>query len=296
MQAPAKINLTLEVLARRPDGYHGIRSVMVPLALCDELTVEPSDTFAFECDRADLSGDDNLAVAALRAVFGALPPVRLRLHKRIPTQAGLGGGSSDAAAVLRMAMDGAFGATPQCDWLSIARSLGSDVPFFLAGTAALVEGTGERVTPAGALPPWHVLIVKPPVAISTADAYRAIDERSRPQRPRDDSVSIAMVEALQRADFATVASLMQNDFEDVAIAMAPEIDFALRALSEAGASNAMLAGSGSCVFTLAPNAERIAAIARVLQLPGNYQTFVTRFYETSDWRDSSAIPESTVST
>jgi 4-diphosphocytidyl-2-C-methyl-D-erythritol kinase len=283
VQAPAKINLTLEVLARRTDGYHGVRSVMVPLALSDELTVEPNDRFIFECDRDDLAGDANLCVAAMRAIFADLPPVRLRLRKRIPTQAGLGGGSSDAAAVLRMAMEGAFGATPQRDWLAVARALGSDVPFFLAGTAALVEGTGERVTPAGALPPWQVLIVQPPAAISTADAYRAIDERPRPQRPRDDSVSVAMNEALQRGDFASVESLMQNDFESVAVTMAPEVASGLAALRGAGASNAMLAGSGSCVFTIARDAEAIAAIGRSLKVADDYRTFVTRFGIAAQW-------------
>jgi 4-diphosphocytidyl-2-C-methyl-D-erythritol kinase len=284
VQAPAKINLTLEVLARRADGYHGIRSVMVPLELSDELTAEPNDAFAFECDRDDLAGDANLAVAALRAAFAQPPPVRLRLEKHIPTQAGLGGGSSDAAAVLRMAMNGAFGTAPHRDWLNVARSLGSDVPFFLVGTAALVEGTGERVTPAGTLPPWHVLIVKPPAAVSTADAYRAIDESVRPQRPRDDSVSIRMLEALQRADFSTVESLMQNDFHDIISYRTPEIAIALRALRDAGANNAMLAGSGSCVYTISPEATTIAAIARALRLAENYDPFVTRFADAPDWR------------
>lgn len=284
MRAPAKINLTLEVLGRRADGYHGIRSVMVPLELSDELTAASNDAFAFECDRDDLAGDANLAVAALRAVFAAPPPVRLRLEKRIPTQAGLGGGSSDAAAVLRMAMNGAFGAAPQCDWLSVARSLGSDVPFFLAGTAALVEGTGERVTPAGALPPWHALIVKPPATVSTADAYRAIDESARPQRPRNDSVSIQMLEALQRGDFPLVEALMQNDFDDIISYRTPEIAIALRALRDAGANNAMLAGSGSCVYTISPEATTIAAIASALSFARGYDTFVTRFADAPDWR------------
>ena len=214
--------------------------------------------------------------------------MRLRLRKYIPTQAGLGGGSSDAAAVLRMAMDGAFGTTPQCNWLRVARSLGSDVPFFLAGTGALVEGTGERVTPAGALPPWHVLIVKPPVAISTADAYRAIDERARPQRPRDDCVSIAMVEALQRADFQAVESLLQNDFEDIVPALAPDIASAISALRDSGATNALLAGSGSCVFTLSSDADATAAIVQSLQLPAGYQRFVTRFASAAEWCPSTA--------
>jgi 4-diphosphocytidyl-2-C-methyl-D-erythritol kinase len=283
VRAPAKINLTLEVLARRSDGYHGVRSVMVPLDLADELTIEPSSRFDFECDRAELAGARNLALAALHAVTEELPPVRMRLFKHIPVQAGLGGGSSDAAVVLQAAMAGAFGPAPSRDWLETARTIGSDVPFFLAGTAALVEGTGERVTPAGAIPSWHVLILKPPVPVSTAEAYRAIDAASRSQRPRNGCVSIGMLEALQRADFARVQALLQNDFHDVIAASTPEVATAIEALRAAGAQNALLAGSGSCVFTLAPGRARIDAIAARLELPATFERFVTRFASTPAW-------------
>jgi 4-diphosphocytidyl-2-C-methyl-D-erythritol kinase len=284
VRAPAKINLTLEVLAPRSDGYHGVRSVMVPLDLADELTIEPSTAFSFECDRSELAGEQNLAVAALRALGDELPAVRMLLLKNIPVQAGLGGGSSDAAAVLRAAMAGTFGPVPRPDWMPIARSLGSDVPFFLAGTAALVEGTGERVTPAGAIPSWHVLIVKPPVDVSTAQAYREIDALHRPQRPRSGCVSIAMLEALQRAEFARVQALLQNDFHDITAARTPEVMAALEALRAAGAGNALLTGSGSCVFTLAPERSQIEAIARSLDLPAAYERFVTRFASTPEWK------------
>ena len=284
LRAPAKLNLTLEVLARRGDGFHGIRSVMVPLDLSDDLSLEASARFAFACDRSELEDEKNLAVAALRALGGELPPVRIELRKRIPVQAGLGGGSSDAAAVLRAAMAGAFGEQPRRDWLAIARALGSDVPFFLAGTAALVEGTGERVTPAGAFPPWHALIVKPPAAVSTAQAYAELDRVERPQRPRDRSVSIALLEALQRADFERVQSHMQNDFHDVIAARTPEVAAALSALRAAGAGNALLAGSGSCVFTIAPERAAIGAIAARLDLPEEYERFATAFAETPQWR------------
>lgn len=281
--APAKINLTLEVLARREDGYHGVRTVMVPLDLADELAIEPSDRFSFECNRADLGGPDNLAVAALRSL-GEPPPVRLQLLKRIPVQAGLGGGSSDAAAVLRAAMEGVFGTHAGADWIGVARRLGSDVPFFLAGTAALVEGTGERITPAGSLPPWHVLIVKPPVAVSTAAAFAALDDAERPTRPRSGSISIAALTALQRADFTDVESMLQNDFHDLITATAPEVANALKALREAGATNALLAGSGSCVFTLAPERATVEAIEARLSLPQAYLRFVTAFAKTPAWR------------
>jgi 4-diphosphocytidyl-2-C-methyl-D-erythritol kinase len=281
--APAKINLTLEVLARRSDGYHGIRSVIVPLELADELTIEPNPQFRFTCDRSELDDERNLAYAAIRAL-GPLPPVRLGLHKRIPVQAGLGGGSSDAAAVLRAAMAGAFGPRSRNDWLLLARALGSDVPFFLAGTAALVEGTGERVTPAGAIPRWYALIVKPPVAMATAEVYAQLDRVERPQRPRRGSISIAMLEALQRADFATVQSLLRNDFHDLVVSQSREIGAAIAALRSAGAPNTLLAGSGSCVFTLAIERAHLESVAERLDLPATYERLVTAFASTPQWR------------
>ncbi|MBV8582530.1 MAG: 4-(cytidine 5'-diphospho)-2-C-methyl-D-erythritol kinase [Candidatus Eremiobacteraeota bacterium] len=281
--APAKINLTLEVLARRPDGYHGIRSVMVPLALSDELTLAAAGDFSFSCDRADLGGDDNLVVRAF-AALGPLPPAAVVLRKRIPTQAGLGGGSSDAAAVLRAALDGAFSVRDRPDWVALARSLGSDVPFFLAGTAALVEATGERVTPLGALPAWHVLLVKPPVAVSTAAAYAELDRAPRTSRPRNASVSLRMVEALQRAHFADVEHLLSNDFDEAIGRATPQIAAALDALRSAGAKKALLSGSGSCVFTLAESRSAIDRIASKLSLPDGFQTYQTEFAATPQWR------------
>ena len=282
--APAKVNLTLEVLARRADGFHGVRSVMIPLELADELSVEPSDRFYFECDRADLAGDDNLAVRALRLLGDRPPHARVHLRKHIPTQAGLGGGSSDAAAILRAAIAGTFGPPPPLDWVASARALGSDVPFFLSGTGALVEGTGERVTPLGTLPRWHALVVKPPVAVSTATAYATLDAIDRPTRPRSGSVSLEMVDAIQRADFAAVQQLLQNDFHEPIVAQAPEIALTAQALRTAGAANALLAGSGSCVFTIAPNAAKIERVLGDLQLPETYLRFATAFASTPDWR------------
>jgi 4-diphosphocytidyl-2-C-methyl-D-erythritol kinase len=281
--APAKINLTLEVLARRDDGYHGIRSVMVPLALADELAIDPAEQFSFACDRNDLSDDRNLAVRAVRALT-IDPKVALRLRKRIPTEAGLGGGSSDAAAVLRAAMDGAFGTALQRDWVALARSLGSDVPFFLASTGALVEGTGERVTAIGALPPWHVLVIKPPAAVSTATAYAELDKRERTLRPRSESLSLRMVDALQRADFDGVQTLLHNDFQEPIARLVPEVGAALDALRSAGAANAVLAGSGSCVFTLASDASTLERIERALSLDPAYLRFPTAFGATPAWR------------
>lgn len=282
LQAPAKINLTLEVLDRRPDGFHGLRSVMVPLALADEIVLEPDQTFSFRCDDPRL-GPNNLAERAFRALASAAP-AHIDLHKHIPTQAGLGGGSSDAATVLLAAMEGAFGPLPGVEWLEIARALGSDVPFFLVQTGALVEGTGERVTAVGALPLWHVLIVKPPIGVSSADAYAALDLAPRPSRPRKDSVSLRLLDALQRGAFDEVYALQMNDFEPVVAAAHPEIASALVALREAGCGRPMLAGSGACVFALVRTADECAAMQQALDLAPGYEAYATSFAQPGTWR------------
>ena len=286
--APAKINLTLEVMAAREDGYHPLRSVMVPLALADEISIEPSERFAFTCSDPQLEGEDNLVVRAVRSVDPGAK-IAVRLEKRVPSQAGLGGGSSDAAAMLIAAMEGAFAAPPGTDWLRIARSLGSDVPFFLTGTGALVEGTGERVTAAGSLPHWHVIVIKPPAAVSTASAYRLLDETGRPTRPRNTSVSLVMLAALQRGDFDTVEATLQNDFHDAIAAHVPDVARAVDALRRAGARSPMLSGSGSAVFALERTAAEIAAIAQHLDLPASYQVIATSFAPARGWRSELAI-------
>ncbi len=285
---PAKINLTLEVVGRQDDGYHTLRSVMVPLELADELQIAASDRFSFTCSDPTLGGDDNLVVRAARALE-PIPGYAVTLRKVIPTQAGLGGGSSDAAGVLRAAMAGGFGRSYATDWVALARSLGSDVPFFLADSGALVEGTGERVTAVGALPDWHVLVVKPPAAISTAAAYAKLDTMPLPSRPRNTSSSLALLSALQRGDFGDVERTLGNDFHDVIASTTPEVARTLDALRHAGATNALLAGSGSAVFTIARDARAIADLDARLDLDGAYRRFLTAFAHSRSWRGSVAL-------
>jgi len=280
---PAKINLTLEILNRREDGYHTMRSVMVPLALSDELDIEPAEAFSFRCSDPSLENDANLVVRAARALDPD-PKVEIALLKRIPSQAGLGGGSSDAAGVLRAALRGQLAKSFKLDWVAVARSLGSDVPFFLVDSGALVEGTGERVTALGALPAWHVLVVKPPVAVSTAAAYELIDARPRPTRSRSESVSIKMLAALQRRDYHEVEHLLSNDFHDLIVESTPEVATAIDALRRAGARKVLLAGSGSSVFTLAHDKTAIDGIAERLTLDERYRRFVTQFAKSDTWR------------
>ena len=256
---------------------------MVPLELADRLQIAASNRFSFTCTDPSLAGDDNLVVRAAQAL-DPLPKYGVTLRKVIPTQAGLGGGSSDAAGVLRAAMAGAFGRSYTADWVSLARSLGSDVPFFLVDSGALVEGTGERVTAAGALPPWHVLVIKPPTSVSTAAAYERLDRMPQRSRPRNTSASLAMLAALQRGDFDEVERSLNNDFHDLIASATPEVAAAIDALHRAGATNALLSGSGSAVFTLARDARTIAQINARLDLDRSYLRFPTAFAHGSTWR------------
>ncbi|HEV3086968.1 MAG TPA: hypothetical protein VGX96_07045 [Candidatus Elarobacter sp.] len=295
MLAPAKVNLTLEILARREDGYHALRSVMVPLALADELAFEPSERFAFACDPPSLA-PGNLVVRAFERIGLAESPVAVTLRKRIPVGAGLGGGSSDAAGVLRAAMSGALRDAPPRDWIVDARALGSDVPFFLADAPAIVEGTGERVTALGAAPPWWVVLVVPNVHVATGAAYAALaaarEREPAPTRPRNDSATLRCGEALQRGDYAGVLAAMTNDFEPIVRAEYPAVDAALRALDDAlhagGAAatrgRAMLSGSGGACYALFEDEAGGRAFAARLRAPQDARVDVVPFATSATWR------------
>jgi 4-diphosphocytidyl-2-C-methyl-D-erythritol kinase len=287
LRAPAKINLTLEILNRQDDGYHRLRSVMLPLGLADEIAIEPADAFRFTCDRAELAAD-NLVVRALSAAGFTGAPFAITLTKSVPAGAGLGGGSSDAAAILRAAIDGAFGPPETHDWVAVARALGSDVPFFLTGTGALVEGTGERVTALGALPPWWVVVLAPDVHVDTGDAYRRLAEAraTHPpeQRPRAGSASLRVLEAVQRADYPATIASMTNDFEPLVAQAYPPVAAALHALRAAGAAHAMLSGSGGATFALCAGEAAARALAAAAGVPAGAQAFVVPLAASDGWR------------
>jgi 4-diphosphocytidyl-2-C-methyl-D-erythritol kinase len=285
--AYAKINVTLEILARREDGYHALRSVMLPIALADEITIEAAQRFSFTCFPPELA-PGNLVVRALARVGLDTAPFALTLRKAVPVGAGLGGGSSDAATVLRAAASGAFGPLPERDWLADARALGSDIPFFLAEGGALVEGTGERVTALGALPPWFVVLLVPPVHVATPDAFRRLAElrlESPPAvRPRSDSATLRTLVALQRGDYAETIAAASNDFEPVVCGAYPAVAAALAALREAGAEHAMLSGSGGACFSLCRDAAAAAALAAAVAVPPGGRLEVVPFAPTPAWR------------
>lgn len=264
----AKVNYTLDVLSRRSDGYHNIASVMQTISLADTLAIEekPEPGIEFHCDAPGVPADaSNLACrAAALALTEARCSrgVRLRLTKRVPAQAGLGGGSSDAAgalrgvnALLRLGMDDAT--------LSrLAAALGSDVPFFLAGGTASCRGRGEEVTPLPDGPPLWFVVVKPDVGVSTAQAYAALDQDANRISARATG---SMEQLLAAGDVERVIARMINDFEHVVLDQQPEIALLIDELLMARARNARLCGSGAAVFGVAANegeANRIAATMR----------------------------------
>ena len=251
LAAPAKVNLRLCILAREASGFHSLETIFCAVSLADIVRVRPWHTgIRLVVDGAIDVGppQQNLAVRAAEqfyAELGRSAAVHIELVKRVPSAAGLGGGSSDAAATLR-ALNSLHGDPLTGETLlQIGSRLGSDVPFFLAGSSlALAWGRGERLLPLPALPQRPVLIVHPGQGISTADAFRQI-AGSRGDGYRAPAVAMALG-VLQ--SWASLAELAQNDFEAPAFDFIPELADAKQRLKRAGAIVALLAGSGSSVF------------------------------------------------
>ena len=246
--APAKLNLGLHVLRRRPDGFHELATVFVPIGWADAITAAPDPQLVLTTSDPALPTDDgNLvlrAAQALRAHAGAEAGARLHLDKRVPYGAGLGSGSSDAAATLRL-LDALWRlATPEADLHRLARALGSDVPFFLVGRAAHATGRGEILTPLRARDapyrcPFWIVVAVPPVHVSTADAFREITPSDR-ERPD-------LAELVASNDLARWRRQLVNDFEAPVAARHPEVATILATLRET-AGYAALSGSGSAAF------------------------------------------------
>jgi len=275
--APAKLNLTLAVIGRREDGFHDLHSVFVPLALHDVLTLAPAGTTGD--DTLHVAGldagpmDGNLvfrAIAATRAAVGegpgrpSTPPLAARLEKRIPVAAGLGGGSSDAAAAIDGALE-AWGATDALDHErrhGVAASVGSDVPFFLAGGPALVEGRGERITPlTGIHGHAGILLVTPAVSVRTPDVF-AVFDGSHAGSGGDGSVRMSSAHLAQElgnglsaTDLVARAGVLAsaNDLLASAALVAPGLVQVRRALTRLLGRPIGLSGSGPTLWTLYPS-------------------------------------------
>jgi 4-diphosphocytidyl-2-C-methyl-D-erythritol kinase len=248
--APAKVNLALRVYGRRSDGYHEIDTLFQAIDLSDEVEVELRGAgVAVEVEGAELGAqEDNLAYkAAVRflAEAGIDAGVRVRLVKRIPHGAGLGGGSSDAAAVLK-SLAVLVGGIDASRLHAIGGELGSDVPFFLGESPlARGRGRGEVLEALSALPGADMVLVCPPVHVATGEAYGALAASRRGSASRAEAPS-----GLTLGSWGDLGVVAQNDFEPLMAESYPEIRSALVALRSAGASTALMTGSGSTCFGL----------------------------------------------
>jgi 4-diphosphocytidyl-2-C-methyl-D-erythritol kinase len=250
LSAAAKVNLALEVLGKRDDGYHEIATVMVPVDLSDRLTLEDAETLTLSSDAADVPADGtNLALraaAALRDAAGLDRGVRISLEKRIPVAAGLGGGSADAAAVL-VGLNRLWALRWRVERLvDVAVGIGMDVPFFLTGGAALGTARGERLSTV-ASSAIGLVLVNPGARVSTAEAYR----RVTPDRYSDGTRAREMARALATRRPARVAGCLYNVLEHAVAPAHPEVARMRAAVMAAGALGAVMSGSGPTMVGVA---------------------------------------------
>ncbi len=256
--APAKINLSLDLVGRRADGYHTLETVMQSISLFDTVSVERTrgDSVELTCSKADVPcGADNTVLRAADAFFKATGVSResgllFCIEKHIPRQAGLGGGSADAAAALRL-LDAVYRTRlGERELEAIGLSAGADVPFCIKGGTALVQGIGESMKPVASIPACSVVVCKPDAGIGTKEAYAAFDRRKTKSVPHTASV----LHALEAGDLPALGLALGNAFEDAgAPREIPEIE---AEMLRCGAAGACMTGSGSAVFGLFGAPER----------------------------------------
>jgi 4-diphosphocytidyl-2-C-methyl-D-erythritol kinase len=256
--APAKLNLFLEVLGRRADGYHELETVMVAVDWADRLTFRRTDRPGVRliCNDPTLPADvKNLAYRGAAAALSGVPNaggVEIVLEKDVPAGAGMGGGSSDAAAALA-AVNRLLGRPRSVDDLAeLAAGIGSDVPFFLRSAAAVCRGRGERIEPFVIGPTRHFVVVVPAFGLSTAEVYAGLSPQGAGSRAGGSAEAVA---ALVAGDVDRLAAALFNRLEQPALRMRPEIAAIRDKLVAAGAVGAMMTGSGSAVFGLCRDAE-----------------------------------------
>lgn len=274
----AKINLTLDVLGKRPDGYHDIQSVMQTISIRDDVEVEvgTAKPWTLSCDKEDVPQDSsNLAWKAAemfcRAAKRDPEGVAIRITKRIPTQAGLGGGSADAAAVLRALnrhYDYPFSIYALAE---LGAEVGSDVPFCTLGGTVLCQGRGERLRKLPDLPETLFVVCKPDFPVSTPELYRRLDETAIARRPDHTAMEAAIVQG----DVGAIAWQLCNVFEPVVTEKHLELNYIKSLMNSYGALGFAMSGSGPSVYAIAPSFEYAAVICTMLK--DNYpQVFIAK--------------------
>jgi 4-diphosphocytidyl-2-C-methyl-D-erythritol kinase len=275
--SPAKINLVLLVTGKRPDGYHTLWTLMCPVGLCDEISLAfGGDGISCHCSHPEVpSGAGNLAHRAAACFMAQAAGrmdvprggVSITIEKKIPVGAGLGGGSSNAAAVL-VGLNRHFGQPLAKDELiAMGASLGADVPFFIFGGPALAQGIGEILKPSPPIRPFHVVLVYPGVAVSTAAVYKNLNFGLTNHEKVNKKI-------LFDGSMFDPAAHLVNDLESVAESLCPEIGQARAALASAGAEGVLTSGSGSSVFGIFFDAQDAATAGETLQRRyENWQVF-----------------------
>lgn len=263
--SPAKINLTLDIVGTRADGYHELRSIVHTIGIYDTISLRfGGEGLRFRCDKSELGGEENLCFKAAHAWSQAADRVldcEIELQKRIPVGAGLGGGSSNAATILN-ALNAHFDEPVDGSaLLGIATHLGADVPLFLRGGCALMEGIGEKLTPLRSLEGWLV-VVQPLQTLSTPQVFRTHDALKIPSSHATDRVLKAIGNG---ATLTGIAPLLDNNLTRAATSHVPEIDSLIQEMRKAGSVNSLMTGSGSAVFGVCDdeeNAQRVLEVVR----------------------------------
>lgn len=266
----AKINLSLRVLSLRPDSYHELEMVNLPLDLHDviEVTKQPnaSDTF-ITCDDIGLSNArHNLctkAVDAMRKEFGFNDNFTIAIHKEIPYAAGLGGGSSNAAAVMMALVSLLHLKADNATLVRVGASIGADVPFFFADKPALVTGIGEKIETVPCLKKYNCLIVKPKEGLSTTDVFKACEGFER--TPIETQ---AVLKAIKTGDDALLAKSIGNDLYLPAKSLCPKVETIVDSLKADGFSIVSMSGSGSSVFALSDDAKKLKDVSKKYEKAG----------------------------
>lgn len=264
----AKINLTLDVLGKRPDGYHDLQSVMQTISIRDDVEIDigTGKPWTLTCTKEGIPTDErNLAWKAAKVFFDAVGKdpdgIAIRITKRIPSEAGLGGGSADAGAVLR-ALNRHYGMPFSVLALAeLGSAVGSDVPFCTLCGTAMVEGRGERLRKLPDMPDCLFVVCKPDFSASTPELYRKLDEKTVAKRPDNT----AMESALIAGDLGKIAENLCNVFDPVVTEDHLELNYIKSIFNSYGSMGQQMTGSGSAVFAMVPDFEFAAVICNMLK-------------------------------
>lgn len=266
-RAPAKINLTLDVVGKRDDGYHEVEMIMTMIDLADRIYFEnlESDKIILESNSGIVPNDErNLiykSASLIKSKYNIKKGVNIYLEKNIPVAAGLAGGSSDAAATLRGLNRLWQLGLNERQLMDLGEQIGSDVPFCVVGGTALVTGRGEKVKKITSVPSGWVILAKLPMGVSTAGIYGALNWQEISEHPKTDLI----INAIEEQDFKSITELLSNVLEDVTFSLYPEVKQLHKQMKSFGADGVLMSGSGPTVYALVNKESRMKRINNALR-------------------------------